>query len=121
LEGKSNMNTSKKIVAALIFSITSVGIAHALDSQDSLGKKAMKGDYQAQRNLAYSYVNPRNGEMLNPVMGCAWYLTILNSGSPKVNQGDAGNVEVYCNKLDANSLAAAKKQALNILTQLSSK
>ncbi|WP_265216116.1 hypothetical protein [Herbaspirillum lusitanum] len=115
------MTTSRKIVAALILPFAAMGIAHALEAQDALGKKALAGDYQAQRNLAYSYVSPRNGEMLNPVMGCAWYLTILNSGSPKVNQGDAGNVEVYCNKLDAPSLGAAKQQARRLLSEISKK
>jgi len=115
------METFRAALAGIILISMSMGTALALDSQDVLGKKALAGDYQAQRNLAYSYINPRNGEMQNPILGCAWYLTVLNSGSPKVNPGDAGKVEVYCNKLDAPSLAAAKKQARQILTQLGAK
>jgi hypothetical protein len=74
--------------------------------------QAMKGDYQAQRNLAYGYVSwPYKGQTKNPILGCAWYLVVLHSGSPRIDQGDIGNVSVYCDKLDIKSQAAAKGQA----------
>ena len=72
----------------------------------------MAGDYQAQRNLAYGYASwPYKGQDKNPLLGCAWYLVVLNSGSPRVGEGDVGNVRVYCEKLDSNSQSAAKAQA----------
>ncbi|MDD2660452.1 MAG: hypothetical protein PHY54_12365 [Methylococcales bacterium] len=82
------------------------------DSFQSIQALAMKKDYQAQRNLAYGYTSwPYQGQDKNPILGCAWYQLILNSGSPKVNQGDIGNVTVYCEKLDAKSQSAALAQA----------
>lgn len=87
--------------------------AFAADSQSELTKKAITGDYQAQRNLAYSYANPRQGEQADAVRACAWYLTVYQSGSPKVHEGDKGNVAVYCSKLPTTDLKVAQKQAEN--------
>lgn len=92
--------------------------AFAVDSQSDLTKKAITGDYQAQRNLAYSYVNPRKGEQADAVRACAWYLTVYQSGSPKVNEGDKGNVAVYCSKLPTNDLKVAQKQAEKFQQQI---
>ena len=73
---------------------------------------AYKGDYQAQRNLAYGYVAfPYEGQIMNQILGCAWYLVVLHSGSPQVHEGDVGNVRVYCGRLDADAQTAAVAQA----------
>jgi hypothetical protein len=115
------MKISKSVCFAALGLIAQVGIAHAVESQSTLTKKALIGDYQAQRNLAYSYFNPRKDEVADPVLGCAWYMTIVKSGSPKVNLGDEGNVKVYCNKLDTPSIAAAMKQSESFLKQIGSR
>jgi len=76
---------------------------------------AYKGDYQAQRNLAYGYVAfSYEGQVKNPIAGCAWYLVVLHSGSPKVHEGDVGNVRVYCGRLDVDAQSAAVAQARTI-------
>lgn len=80
---------------------------------------ALHGDYQAQRNIAYGFAAlPYNGQKKNKVLGCAWYLVVLNSGSPKVNAGDRSNVETYCGKLEPDLLKAAKYNAQNFLDQV---
>ncbi|MDQ2139860.1 hypothetical protein RBI14_17000 [Alcaligenaceae bacterium B3P038] len=72
----------------------------------------MKGDYQAQRNRAYGYVDfAYEGQDKNPMLGCAWYIVILYSGDQRVNQRDVGNVKVYCGKLDKLEQNAAIGQA----------
>lgn len=73
---------------------------------------AMKGNYQAQRNLAYGYVGgyPFKGQDANPILGCAWYKYIVLSGSEKVDQTDIGNEQVYCGQLSAQEQAAAENQ-----------
>ncbi|MCK6435989.1 hypothetical protein [Rivihabitans pingtungensis] len=94
-------------VMATLFSTVAV----AEESLATVERKALHGDYQAQRNLAYGYAAwPYQGQSKDPVLACAWYLVVLNSGSPKVGPGDLGNVSVYCGKgkLDGEGLELAK-------------
>lgn len=110
---KTKSLTCLLAVVAALFSTVSV----ANESVADIEKKAMRGDYQAQRNLAYGYAAyPYPGQSKDPVLACAWYLVVQYSGSPKVGPGDLGNVSVYCGqgKLDGNGqeLAKAKGRAL---------
>ena len=86
---------------------------------DALRAKAIKGDYQAQRNLAYTLsTGSGSANSLNPMLGCAWYKVILLSGSEKVNDGDVGNVKVYCGRLTADQHGVADKQARKLVKQI---
>lgn len=88
--------------------------ANQLDSNNfkSVETLALRGDYQAQRNIAYGYAAmPYRGQSQSPFLACAWYLVVLHSGSPKVDQGDVGNVQVYCGRLGAPTRAASTAQA----------
>lgn len=108
-----------KIISIAVGLISSaVTITAAAYSQNDFLPKAMKGDYQAQRNLAFSYANPEKGERADPIASCAWYLVILQSGSEKVNDGDAGNVRVYCGRLQQEELIAADARAKRLLKQI---
>lgn len=79
----------------------------------------MSGDYQAQRNLAYGYSSwPMKGQEKNPMLGCAWRLVIVDSGSEKVNETDVTNAKVYCDSLDATSRRAAEAQARQLRAKL---
>ena len=78
---------------------------------DRFQPKALKGDYQAQRNLAYTYATSSDPHVANPMLGCAWYQLILLSGSQKIHEGDIGNAKVYCDKLPAEQRAVATQQA----------
>jgi len=75
-------------------------VGHAERAEEWL---ALQGNYQAQRNLAYSLGMDRN----NTIGACAWRLVILKSGSPKVDTTDVSNVEVHCGKLSALEQEAA--------------
>lgn len=80
---------------------------------------AMKGDYQAQRNLAYGYTSaPYAGQTMDPVHGCAWRIVILHSGHASVDQTDVNNHHVYCSKLDAAQAAAAQAQGRQLFTTI---
>jgi hypothetical protein len=75
-------------------------------------KQAMRGDYQAQRNLAYVYGNEsvdRGGR----ITGCAWRLYIAHS-SGKSNQGDLSNMKVDCGALTGDEQERAKNFALQL-------
>ncbi|MDO8654209.1 MAG: hypothetical protein Q7R66_18715 [Undibacterium sp.] len=80
---------------------------------DSVQALAMKGNYQAQRNLAYGYADHSyQGQDKNPILGCAWYKLVIKSGSDKVNAGDIGNIQAYCNKLSPLEQEAAEAQSV---------
>ncbi|HFF8234845.1 MULTISPECIES: hypothetical protein [Acinetobacter calcoaceticus/baumannii complex] len=65
-------------------------------AKSELEQLALTGDYQAQRNIAYSYATDPEKFGRNHIQACGWYLVVLSSGSPKVDAGDKSNVEVYC-------------------------
>ena len=83
--------------------------------------KAIKGDYQAQRNLAWLYSTSTDPFISNKLLGCAWYKLILLSGSPKVGDGDIGNVKVYCGKLTPEQQAATEQQSLRLYQDIYTK
>lgn len=94
--------------------ILSIGPAAADQPTDFDGVKAQayKGDYQAQRNLAYGYASaPYKGQAKDQATACAWYLVVIRSDSPKLNAGDIGNVATYCEKLDFEARLKAERQA----------
>lgn len=73
--------------------------------------EAFKGDYQAQRNFAYALTS-KGWWGHNPVLGCAWRMVILVSGSSRVDETDVANKRLYCDeRLDRNGLAASQAQA----------
>ena len=83
---------------------------------------ANRGNYQAQRNLAYSFSYfPYPGQKKNPVLGCAWYLVVLNSGSPKVDSTDQDNVNLWCGKLEPDLLKTSKYWASKFLAKIDEK
>lgn len=76
-----------------------------------LEAEALAGDYQQQRNLSYS-LSTSGWWGYNPILGCAWRMVILMSGSPRVNETDVSNKSLYCDqRLDHNGRIAASAQA----------
>lgn len=89
----------KTLLIALLASICVT--AHAQSDFDKVLLEASAGVYQAQRNLAYGYVEfPYKGQNLDPAKGCGWYLIVLKSAHPQVHDGDVDNATVYCNKIN---------------------
>ncbi|NHQ81558.1 hypothetical protein HA051_08220 [Chromobacterium vaccinii] len=80
----------------------------------SLTKKALKGSYQAQRNLAYEYQHGRGSAPYDPPRACAWRGIIMASGSPKVDESDQSNLELACGRLTP----AQKEQAARIFSEI---
>jgi len=74
---------------------------------------ALQGNYQAQRNYAYSL------NETNPIAGCAWRIVIIKLGNKRVDTTDTGNLKVYCGKLDAIESTAADSQAEQLLKTIS--
>lgn len=112
------MNKLPILIAFLL--AASVASASSLQEYEALEKKAMAGDYQAQRNIAYWLTGGNYGlPPLNPILGCAWRLVILKSGSSNVDSSDIGNKQLYCDKrLDFDSRKTAEAQAAKLLKQI---
>src|SRR3546814_445186 len=72
--------------------------APSMADYEKLEVEALKGDYQAQRNLSYWLSGGGGVPPINPILGCAWRIVILNSGSLSVDQSDSFNKTFYCNK-----------------------
>lgn len=107
------MRVAAKIIGLAIGAL-SIGVACAAPTTfETTRAAALRGDYQAQRNLAYGYVSsPYPGQAKDPVLGCSWYLVVLHSGDSQVDTGDVGNVEPYCQRrLDATQQTEARTQA----------
>ncbi len=88
-------------------------------------KKAIKGDYQGQRNVSFCLSNGcvafyHGFIKQNKVLGCAWRMVILKSGHLDADETDTGNFKLYCgpNFLDDAGRIAAEAQASAMLKML---
>lgn len=82
--------------------------------------KAYRGDYQAQRNVAYCLSRSCTGVQRNIVQGCAWRAVILNAAHAKAVDGDVSNLEVECGALSQPARVAADAQAARIASVIAS-
>lgn len=61
--------------------------------------KAMTGDYQSQRNIAWCYVDGCTGvEPIDDVKACAWRMVIFAAKSPRSDASDADNIRIDCDQ-----------------------
>jgi hypothetical protein len=81
--------------------------------------KALKKDYQAQRNVAFCLSTGCDGAVYkNPIQGCAWRMIILGSGKKQVDESDTGSYGIYCKRLDKDAFKAARIRADNLFYQI---
>ena len=105
----------KLLACVLALFATTVG-ATTFDAERA---KALKGDYTAQRNVAYGYsALPYPGQDKNPTLACAWRIIILKSGNARVDATDTSNHAVYCGKLPPAEREQAEAQAASLLKQI---
>jgi hypothetical protein len=84
-----------------------------------LEKKALAGDYQAQRNLAYYLITGEEGVKADHVMACAWRIVILKSGHSQADASDTSNKQFDCDrKLTPAQLRQAESQATSLLKRI---
>lgn len=116
------MQAAKAVLTMAAISAAMFGgasLAAPASAFDVVAAKALAGDYQAQRNLAYGYSTaPYPGQQSNVMLGCAWRIVIVHSGSTKVDDTDISNQRVQCGKLDSQQLAAAQAQARRLYLQV---
>lgn len=121
------MKTIHSLCIATALAVASAGLAaqpafkeplNTLSPKQKQARElAMKGDYQAMRNIAYSYASPAAGEAGSKVAACAWYLLVPVVHKTKFNSGDTGNVSVYCGKLSPSELNEAYDYAFRTIAQ----
>ena len=92
--------------------------AFANDEAVELERKAMRRDYQAQRNLAYSYQTASLGLPKNFMKACMWRTVIILSGDMQVDSTDASNHDFACKKLTSTERVAAIKQGEKLTEKL---
>ncbi|OVZ94878.1 hypothetical protein CBW58_02055 [Yersinia frederiksenii] len=77
----------------------------AVNNEPDMIKKALSGDYQTQRNLAYSYSAGwgKSGDSdfipQDPIRACAWRKVILLKNQKKADSTDYANESIDCNQI----------------------
>ncbi|ABE64051.1 conserved hypothetical protein [Nitrobacter hamburgensis X14] len=84
--------------------------------------RAMRGDYQGQRNVAFCLSTGCDGAVtMRPLAGCAWRLLIVATGSKDVDQSDTLNMKRDCGKLDDIDRQAAAAQSARLIAKIGSR
>lgn len=82
-------------------------------------RKALRGDYQSQRNVAFCLRTSCSGAVeQNQILSCAWRAVVLTSGSLKVNELDVDAFEYDCRQLSDGGKLAAQRQAEYIIQRI---
>ncbi|PJG86197.1 hypothetical protein [Conservatibacter flavescens] len=88
----------KKLFASLVLMLPAIGYAATEKAQQEL-EKAMLGDYQSLRNVAYSMKEGTFGHDKNPVSACALRKVILFVNKDEIDTTDYSNEYVDCKNL----------------------
>ncbi len=76
---------------------------------------AWRGQHQAQRHVAGCLSTGCHGALIgNPIVGCAWRIVILASGSAEIDQSDRDDFEQDCGRLSDTGRLIARLQAAKI-------
>lgn len=74
--------------------------------------QAWRGNYQAQRNVAYCLITGCDGAVRqNELMGCAWRLVILASGAPQTDRSDGVHMRICRDRLSPEEAVAVLARA----------
>ncbi|HDR1208486.1 TPA: hypothetical protein QB282_002163, partial [Pasteurella multocida] len=82
-------------------------------------EKALTGDYQSLRNVAFSMEQGSFGHDKNPVSACALRRVILFVNSDKADDTDYANELISCKNIHATENRQAWEIALKIVNSLS--
>lgn len=87
-----------------------------IDAYRAEEARALAGDYQSQRNIAWCFIDGCYGvEPIDDVRACAWRLIIAAAKNPKSDASDVDNVRIDCDQAltpEDRASAAAKAQTL---------
>ncbi|MCO5059646.1 MAG: hypothetical protein M9905_17550 [Rhizobiaceae bacterium] len=81
--------------------------------------KAIKGDYQGQKNVAYCFETGCSWAVKeNQTLACAWHVVIMGSGHLQLDEYDRRYADLACKKLDRIGRKTAERQAETMLRLL---
>jgi hypothetical protein len=82
--------------------------------------RAMRGDYQSQRNVAWCRYDGCDGvEPIDDVASCAWRLVIAAAKDPKSDDSDVENIDTYCRRaLSPADQATARTEAAELFRRI---
>lgn len=104
--------TYTRLAALLICLSNSVAVAQ--ESFETYEKKALRGDYGAQRNAAFCLRTAECEGVIasQPMKACVWRMVILGSGHREVDASDIANYRLECfSKISQQERAVALTQA----------
>ncbi|MEE6030318.1 hypothetical protein [Avibacterium paragallinarum] len=108
----------KKLAIALLCYAISLSTFAMTDKAKNELTKALQGDYQTLRNVAYSMSNGIRGHDKNPIMACALRKIILIVNSDETDAGDYSNEYVDCKALPLIDSEKAWKITLQLLPMI---
>ncbi|MFZ7224326.1 hypothetical protein [Avibacterium avium] len=105
----------KKLAIALLCSTFTLSTFAMTDKAKNELTKALQGDYQTLRNVAFAMKDGSFGHDKNPIAGCALRKIILIVNQSETDTGDYGNEYVDCKKLSPDESEQAWKMTLQLL------
>lgn len=99
-----------KLFLCLLAASTTTAAGAAPDQAAELQRMAERGDYQAQRNLAYSYQTAALGLPKDFQRACMWRTVIVRSGDVQVDSSDTSNLDYACGKLSPPERTASTRK-----------
>ncbi|AWX14252.1 hypothetical protein CEP49_06660 [Mergibacter septicus] len=108
----------KKLLTAIFIALISVpGFAMTESAKNEI-TKALTGDYQAMRNVAFSMKNASFGHDRNPIAGCAFRRLILLVHSEKADSVDYNNEYIDCRALSLAENERSWKTTITLLPEI---
>ena len=114
----SRIAVRRAALALIVIPFVDATQTHAMtDDYVATSRKALAGDYQARRNMAFCFRVGDDGVVCRgwprpaPIEACAWRAVVLFSGDRRVDGTDTAGLKIDCGKLDAADLAAAEAKA----------
>lgn len=80
--------------------------------------RAMAGNYQGQRNVAFMLSTGDAPVVKNRIQGCAWRFVIVQSGHADADASDAMNLKTDCGRLNNAERATAAARTAEIMRQI---
>tara|TARA_R100000388_G_scaffold48740_1_gene36515 strand:+ start:411 stop:779 length:369 start_codon:yes stop_codon:yes gene_type:complete len=109
-----------RIWAAVLCACATTASFAAKQTFEEVQAAALRGDYQAQRNLAFGYSSwSYDGQEKNPILACAWRIVILLS--ERADETDQMNYEVYCGQLSKQHYYLATVKADKLISSIDNK
>lgn len=113
-----------KSLSLIIAAIAFAPVIATANGANELVAKSIAGDYQAQRNLAYSYQNgwgsSSDGDYIapNPVQACAWRKVILLTNAKKSDSTDYANESIDCKSVHPNENQKVWMEVRGIISKM---